>query len=45
MTGETVDLAQACCPAGGPGDQKEGVEGNEKEKGEQEKVRFYNISC
>lgn len=38
VTGETVDLAQACCPAGGPGDQKEGVEGNEKEKGEQEKA-------
>lgn len=41
VTGETVDLAQACCPAAGT-EQKEGTEGSgkekEKEKGEQEKA-------
>lgn len=37
VTGETVDLAQACCPAAGT-DQKEAAEGGAKEKGEQDKA-------
>ena len=40
MTGETVDLGQACCPAGGTADQKDATEGAEKDKRDEEKVRF-----
>merc|ERR1712142_306778 len=47
VTGETVDLAQACCPAGGTGagDQKENPEGSDKKNDDKEAEATAKERC